>query len=219
MRGRSRIGVFTLGLAIVGISAALAGNVEVDGQFVSTAPSGPPMEVSSSDLVTGFNADKLDGMDAAAFATSADTYSKAEVDAMIAAATARKSFYLTALTHQGDAALAACASGYHMASMWEIWDLSNLRYATEQPDAHTTADSGIGPPNQFGWIRTGVISSASDIAGGGNCFAWTSSDVLDNGTAVAPVVLWSNTTPQWIGPWEAFAPLCNAFWGVWCMED
>lgn len=39
-----------------------------------------------------------------------------------------RGFYLTTTTHTGDQALAACAAGFHMASLWEILDPSNLRY-------------------------------------------------------------------------------------------
>ena len=42
----------------------------------------------------------------------------------------RKSFYLTKTSHNGSQVLTACAEGYHMASLWEIFDTSNLRYDT-----------------------------------------------------------------------------------------
>src|SRR5262245_3469439 len=41
---------------------------------------------------------------------------------------AKTKYYLTAAKFPGDAVLTACASGYHMASLWEIWDPSNLQY-------------------------------------------------------------------------------------------
>lgn len=43
------------------------GDIAASGQLVSTAASGAPLVVSSSDLVTGLNADQLDGFDASAF--------------------------------------------------------------------------------------------------------------------------------------------------------
>lgn len=46
------------------VRAATGGDVKIDGKFISTASSGPPIEVSSSDLVTGLNADLLDGLSA-----------------------------------------------------------------------------------------------------------------------------------------------------------
>ena len=59
---------------------------------------------------------------------------------------ARRSFYLTKTTHTGAQALAACAEGYHMASLWEILNPSNLRYDTEL--GVVVGDSGFGPPKQ-----------------------------------------------------------------------
>jgi len=43
----------------------------------------------------------------------------------------RKSYYVTKTSHDGSEALTACAEGYHMASLWEIFDTSNLRYNTQ----------------------------------------------------------------------------------------
>lgn len=42
------------------------------------------------------------------------------------AATVPGSYYLTPSTYDGHDALCACAEGYHVASLWEIWDLSKL---------------------------------------------------------------------------------------------
>ena len=42
-----------------------------------------------------------------------------------------RKFYLTQALHNGAQALSACAQGYHMASLWEIHDTSNLRYDTD----------------------------------------------------------------------------------------
>ena len=75
-----------------------------------------------------------------------------------------RKFYLTKTEdYTGSQALSACASGYHMASLWEIFDTSNLRYDTALGASST--DSGSGPPvavyfglGHFegdGWIRTG----------------------------------------------------------------
>lgn len=49
---------------------ALAGDLEVDGKLISTASTGSPIEVSSSQLVTGLNADLLDGLSASDLAPS-----------------------------------------------------------------------------------------------------------------------------------------------------
>jgi hypothetical protein len=129
-------------------------------------------------------------------------------------------FYLTQTTHNGSQALTACASGYHMASLWEIFDTSNLRYNTVL--GVTQDDSGFGPPSGFlGWMRTGRFASAVNSAGGANCDAWTSADAEDFGTA-------AGLNPDWTGdinpgksihPWIAFAVFCDITRPVWCVQD
>jgi hypothetical protein len=75
-----------------------------------------------------------------------------------------RTFYVTQTTHRGNQTLTACSSGYHMASLWEIFDMSNLRYDTQL--GMTAEDSGFGPPTQtLGWIRTGVGSGDGPVAG------------------------------------------------------
>lgn len=66
-----------------------------------------------------------------------------------------RKFYLTRTGYTGARALSACTAGYHMASLWEIHDPSNLRYDTEL--GFVQDDSGFGPPIEFGWIRTGAL--------------------------------------------------------------
>ena len=85
-----------------------------------------------------------------------------------------RKFYLTRTEHDGAHALTACAGGYHMASLWEIFDTSNLRYDTEL--GFTRDDSGFGPPIAQGWIRTGYIASGFGPPGLINCKAWTSAN-------------------------------------------
>ena len=77
-------------------------------------------------------------------------------------------FYLTKATFDGGTALEACNNGYHMASLWEIYDFSNLRY--ERTLGLTNTDSGFGPPTAFtGWVRTGYSGNPSGSAGLSNC--------------------------------------------------
>jgi|GEM_PF-551828 len=49
--------------------AALAGDLTVEGQIVSTTTANPPLQVQSSKPVPNLNADKLDGFDVGDFAT------------------------------------------------------------------------------------------------------------------------------------------------------
>lgn len=129
----------------------------------------------------------------------------------------RKLYYLTQTTHNGNQALTACAAGYHMASLWEIFDTSNLRYNTEL--GLTRADSGFGPTFSDGWIRTGFTSSGTLQAGFGNCRTWTSASGSDGGTTVALPADWNSTNVTPISPWNAGAFQCNQPLNVWCVQD
>jgi hypothetical protein len=130
-----------------------------------------------------------------------------------------RSFYLTEANYNADEVLSACARGYHMASLWEILDVSNLAYAYDHPDAHTKDDSGQGPPSHwYGWVRTGWNTSSTDTAGVGNCQNWTSIDSADQGSIVRLTYDWA-TAPTAVGPWETLAFNCIGFAPVWCVED
>jgi hypothetical protein len=138
---------------------------------------------------------------------------------------ARK-FYLTQGQYDGSQALSACASGYHMASLWEIFDPSNLSYDTSL--GVTTDDSGSGPPNGSGWIRTGFLASNGinadgtvQVAGAANCQAWTSASSEARGTtALLPVYgTIENGDVTVISPWVARTATCSARPRVWCVQD
>ena len=64
-------------------------------------------------------------------------------------------FYLSEDTGNGMTALSVCADGYHMASLWEVYDVSNLEYAAvpqRSVSAHAPLlDQGSGP-----WRRSTV---------------------------------------------------------------
>jgi hypothetical protein len=145
-------------------------------------------------------------------------------------------YYLTKGTVQGNAALTACASGYHMASLWEIFDMSLLQY--DSSIGVTADDSGLGPPTQagasiaVGWIRTGYNSSANgnDLnPGHANCQLWTSNASLARGTAVYLPDVW-RTIPagsEPITPWlnrftgdpPTLPPTCDERLRVWCVQN
>ena len=129
-----------------------------------------------------------------------------------------RQFYLSNGVHQGNAALSACANGYHFASLWEIADPSNLRYNYSL--GQSQGDSGEGPPSgSLGWVRTGNISSDSSTEGTGNCEAWTSQSSGVYGTVA---YLPSNWTAGWedMGVWAVTTRQCNnSDPAVWCIED
>ena len=127
-----------------------------------------------------------------------------------------RKFYLTTLTVQGNQALTACADGFHMASLFEIFDVSDLRYDTTL--GQTADDSGFGPrTGNLGWIRTGFASNnQDDLAGIGNCLVWTSTN--GNGTVAQLANLW-DAPGSIISQWEASSVLCNSLNQVWCVEN
>ncbi len=133
-----------------------------------------------------------------------------------AAYTGMRRYYQTASSYNGAAADTACASGYHMASLWEILDPSNLTYDTNL--GYQIADSGQGPPvNYVAWVRTGWSSSGSSTAGDGNCNAWSSSSGSVYGTYVSLPNNW--TVGQEIGVWDVDTNACSFAMSVWCVED
>ena len=138
----------------------------------------------------------------------------------------RRKFYLTQQNAlDGSQALTACVDKYHMASIWEILDVTNLSYALELGPAivFTRADQGSGPPsNVLGWVRTGGVSSTSAVAGSGNCNAagnpWTSNNGADSGTLVLLPDTWTNAGTV-VAPWVALTLPCDALLSVWCVAD
>jgi hypothetical protein len=123
---------------------------------------------------------------------------------------APRKYYLTKGTFDGSRALTACANGFHMASMWEIHDPSNLRYASLI--GFLDDDSGSGPPaNREGWVRTGASADDSGAAGV-NCNVWTTTG--GEGT-VAKLDFLETTTY----PWASRDDGCNIANRVWCVQN
>jgi hypothetical protein len=170
-------------------------------------------------MVDNFNADMVDGVE------GTDIYTKAEVDALVAAVSARR-YYITQMMVLPTAAPSQCATGFHFASIWELINESNLRYAYDHPDAYVVTDSGYGPPAIYpGWIRTGQYAEDSDLLGFANCEGWTSDAGLTYGTLAGPNANWAD--PTWGGaytqipgtPWIATTIECLVGNPVWCIED
>ena len=129
-----------------------------------------------------------------------------------------RKFYLTQTEHIASEALTACAPGYHMASLWEIHDTSNLRYDTQL--GFVREDSGLGPPSgRAGWIRTGFGSNPIAAAGRGNCLAWASADAQDEGTLAAPEIDWTTAPVTAVSPWLTGTAPCNNDERVWCVQN
>jgi hypothetical protein len=134
-----------------------------------------------------------------------------------------RKFYLTKTEHKGDTALTACAAGYHMASMWEILDPTNLRYNKDL--GVTREDSGSGPPTiNSGWVRTGSVSGNNlNAAGLGNCNGWASASSSDGGTVVGLPTLWSPPPGGFslsvVDPWVVGTSQCVVPRMAWCVQD
>jgi hypothetical protein len=129
-----------------------------------------------------------------------------------------RGFYLTTSEHNGANALTACTRGFHMASLWEVFDPTNLEYDTTL--GTTDQDSGSGPPSDLiGWIRTGTQAGNTGGPGDANCNAWSSSAVGDSGTTVRLSEEWNIDLVGSIQPWQGIEISCNQPAKVWCVED
>jgi hypothetical protein len=131
----------------------------------------------------------------------------------------KRGFYLTLTPHAANTALTACSNGYHMASIWELMEISTLNYHYKHPNALKKDDSGNGPPSgNYGWVRTGGDSSASAQAGKGNCSNWTSVDGSAYGTVVYLTNDWKTALGP-LGPWGADIFGCDLNFLVWCVSN
>lgn len=146
----------------------------------------------------------------------------AERQAQLRAVGSMRLFYQTQATVTAGNALDACADGYHMASLWEILEPSNLQYDTVL--GHTAADSGEGPPvwggpGDYGWVRTGNVNDdVTSTAGLANCATWTSSNAGVNGSTAALPWHWTAGLSN-VHVWDVTTWPCNAELRVWCVED
>ena len=200
----------------------LAGDIQTDGKLKSTLASGAPLEVTSSSMVVNLNADMVDGVQ------GTDIYTKAEVDALVAAAlnsVTPTQYYMSTARVDGSEAWDTCAAGFHMASLWEIADPSNLRYAHDHSGASYNVDVGKGPPSFiWAWIRTGMSSEPFPDPGFAQCQLWTSNSDSNWGTAATLSGNWADPTAGGFivvsgTPWIARVFPCDHTLKVWCVED
>lgn len=157
------------------------------------------------------------------------------VQTTAAVSDSRRAFYLTPSTFRGypydtPGPRDACTQGFHMASLWEIQDVSTLRYATDSEggfDVLRKGDSGQGPPSDaYGWIRTGYASDRlTAVEGKPNCEAWMMSHGEPGfGTTAALQARWDAATgtgdpAAMIAPWDSAPGFCVGLTHVWCVED
>ncbi|MFX1355392.1 MAG: hypothetical protein ACFFGP_15675 [Promethearchaeota archaeon] len=149
-----------------------------------------------------------------------DEASASSVQAPLTTSAFMRQYYLTDTPtgFTGADADTACAAGYHMASLYEILDTSNLKYNTDLGASRW--DSGEGPPGGvpvIGWVRTGNYRYTDAIPGKGNCDAWSSSSSEHSGTFAALPDRWD--TGQDIHVWNVDTLPCDTEEAVWCVED
>ena len=128
-----------------------------------------------------------------------------------------RQFYRTKDAYTANNADTACASGYHMASLWEILEPSALKYNTTL--GGTSVDAGSGPPGGIqAWVRTGdTTSNGTNVPGVGNCDLWSSNSVSEYGTVARLKGNWS-TAPD-LHAWDVDVTTCNWTLYVWCVEN
>jgi hypothetical protein len=127
-------------------------------------------------------------------------------------------YYLEGTHVWGLGATTACGTGYHMASLWEIADPSNLKYDTT--NGYQRQDSGEGPPaGVYGWVRTGYLNNHSSTVGRANCDGWTIiGSASDYGTRARLPDNWTAGFND-LGVWDLSIQECNLGEYVWCVED
>jgi len=126
-----------------------------------------------------------------------------------------KKYYLSQSGFTGSQASTACEKGFHMATLWEIYNTSSLQYDVDLGVVH--GNSAFGPPVGFGWIRTGNSpNNTANIPGLDDCLSWTVND--GKGTTVSLAGHW-NTTSSVISPWVTILITCDSSVSVWCVQD
>ena len=141
-----------------------------------------------------------------------------------------RQFYLTRSSVQGNQVLTSCAAGFHMASRFEIANLSGVIYDSKR--GASSADSGSGPPSAAatysssgpsGWIRTGGdarYTRPADAAGSGstNCAVWSSNSHDAYGTVATLKDRFAsdNGAPAL---WDGRDERCDVPHPVWCVGD
>ena len=131
---------------------------------------------------------------------------------------ARKYCLTQALAQAGGAdADDICPGGFHMATLWEIHDTSNLEY--DNQSGSCVLGAGEGPALEGGWVHGLAMSVFGQVPGYANCQLWTSNSGSHYGSWVALAAQW-DSPPTPISPWAGSAQPCNYNAGrTWCVED
>jgi len=135
-----------------------------------------------------------------------------------------KVYYLSKNSFDGGDAIKACDLGFHMASISEIQDPSNLQYANKSTTASDSLvdDQSKGPPLfHMGWVRSGVYPSSGFVY---DCEDFRDKYETQLGTTLAlyDLPFNSDTTQPASYPtkgWYTTRYTCSQPEPVWCVED
>jgi hypothetical protein len=135
-----------------------------------------------------------------------------------------KKYYLTVNGFTGGDAIKACDRRFHMASLFEIQDPSNLQYVNRSTPVYDSLvdDQGLGPPsNRMGWVRSGVYPPSG--------FVYDCPDYWDQHDPHTGTTLTLNAHSFYAAPdlpashpntwWSAALRPCSQPVLVWCVED
>jgi hypothetical protein len=143
----------------------------------------------------------------------------AEAAAEAVAAGPGRRFFVTSTNTSGALADTSCPAGFHMASLWELHDVTALTYDQYVPNAKARSDMGTGPvAGWWAWVRTGNDAFNANLAGRANCDVWTSTTAGHYGTLARLAETWTAAGVA-ISPWQAQTWSCTGTAPVWCVAD
>jgi hypothetical protein len=123
-----------------------------------------------------------------------------------------RKFYLTKDFFDGSTSESACATGYHMAGLYEIHDPSSFQYDTTLGES----GAGSGPPSTLAsWIGSDNVGE-DNIPGERDCAGFNDSG--DYGTVAYLASNWTSDGKA-ISPWQAETRTCDTKLRVWCVQD
>lgn len=129
----------------------------------------------------------------------------------------RRRYYLTPATYDGANADAACASGFHMATIYELSEPGGLHYDRTRGFVY---GASTPPTGVFGWSGSGQPPYSSDLPGLGDCDGFGTVAPGKSGTVLRLPINWDPANQQgapW--KWSAEPRACATPQRVWCVED
>jgi hypothetical protein len=139
-------------------------------------------------------------------------------------------FYLTRTKVTGTTAVNACKSGFHMASLGELFNVRFLQYDAVlglKGDEYGSAPTSDSTGRAFGWIQNDFSAPSANVHSEvTNCCAEKASSDGQVGTAaylVRTIQVGSSTVNAFSTPWRYMFTrvnaACNVPQRVWCIQD